>query len=380
MRKLLPAIILLVFFASCKGSKDYLSRSNEDKTLYDVVKQLNKNANDELATQALPIVYTQLQRTHTERIETYRLYPEPSRWDRILQEYRILQEMHDAIINSYASGNLVKAVSYQKEIADTRLAAAEEYYYAGVDYLNNNNREDARRAYTAFKKADSWISNFKDSRQKMDTAKENSLVNVLINPVQDNSLFFSTGWSNSSLDFNSNNLPQTLVRDLGGSNASRFPARFYTSTQAAYEEVQQGWVVDLTLWDVDIPRPAIYNYTRSVSKKVEVGKDTSGRPVEKTVYATLHIQRQSINGRAQMDINITEPAIRKNILFDSFRDTYNWQQEVASYSGDSRALSNNDWNLVNNRFNLPSKEEVLSELYRGIYPQVKNRISNAVDW
>ncbi len=381
MKKLLPAITLLFFFTACKSSKDYLARSNEDKTLFDVVKQLNKKPTDELATKALPMVYTQLQRIHLDRIESYKTYTEISRWDKVLHEYKILQGMYDAVVNSPAASGLITATNYQKEIEATKLAAADEYYAAGVDYLDNDTREDARKAYAAFKKANSWIGDYKNSKAMMDTAREYSIVNVVINPVQDHSSFFNSGWSsNNSFDFNSNNLPQQLVRELGSNYASRYPARFYTDWQASRENIQLGWVVDLTLQNVDIPRPTIYNYTRNVSRSVEVGKDTSGRPIHQTVYATLHIQRQSFNARAQMDINIAEPSERKNILFDTFSDTYDWQQEVASYSGDSRALSSNDWNLVNNRYNMPTKEEVLNELYRGIYPRVKDKIANAVNW
>ena len=81
-----------------------------------------------------------------------------------------------------------------------------------------------------------------------------------------------------------------------------------------------------------------------------------------------------------MDINITEVATRKNITYDNFSDTYDWQQEVATYSGDSRALTSADWTLVNNYYNQPRKEDILNELYRSIYPRVRNKISYETDW
>ncbi|MBL0356686.1 MAG: hypothetical protein IPP72_07195 [Chitinophagaceae bacterium] len=380
MKKLLPAITLLFVLASCKTSKDYLAHSNEDKTLYDVVKQLNKKPTDELATKALSVVYAQLQRIHLDRIEAYKGYTELSRWDRVLTEYRTLQDMYNAVLNSANASALIAPVNYQKEMEYTRLTAADEYYATGMSYLEKDNREDARKAYAAFQKANGWIAGYKNSRAMIDTAKENSIVNVVIHPVQDNSFFFNSSWSNNSSGFNSDNIPQNLVRDLGGNYAGRYPARFYTDWQASRENIIRGWLVDLTLRDVDFPRPSVYNYTRNLSRNVEVGKDTSGKAIYQKVTATLHIQRQSFNAKAQMDMNITETASRKNILFDSFSDNYSWQEEVASYSGDSRALANSDWTLINNRYNMPTKEEVLSELYKGIYPQIKNRIGTAVDW
>lgn len=81
-----------------------------------------------------------------------------------------------------------------------------------------------------------------------------------------------------------------------------------------------------------------------------------------------------------MDVNIIDVASRKNIAYSSFSDSYNWEQESATYSGDRRALTSSDWTVINNNYNLPRKEDIMNELYRNLYPQVKNKISNEVDW
>jgi hypothetical protein len=82
-----------------------------------------------------------------------------------------------------------------------------------------------------------------------------------------------------------------------------------------------------------------------------------------------------------MEVRITDMATRGLILVNTYTDDYSWQEEYATYTGDSRALSNDDWNMTrNNNFIQPTKEDVLSEIYRGIYPQIRNRISYAVDW
>jgi hypothetical protein len=204
----------------------------------------------------------------------------------------------------------------------------------------------------------------------------------VINPVQDNSFFFNTGWGNTGYNYSNEYFQQNLIRDLGGKYNTRYPARFYTEWEARRDNVTPQWVVDLTLRNLDIPRPYTNNYSRNASKRIEVGKDTSGRPVYQTVNATLQISQISFTARAQMDVNITDISTRKNISYNSYNDDYQWQEERATYTGDSRALDTNDWALINNsRYNQqPRKEDVLNELYRKIYPQVKNRISYAVDW
>ena len=116
MRILLPAIAAILIMASCKSSKDYLSRSNEDRTLYDIVKQLNKKGDDPLAQQALPVVYEQVQQKHLQKIAAIGIDTDLSRWNRMLSEYNILQSMYLAITDSDASLRQVTPVSYQNAI------------------------------------------------------------------------------------------------------------------------------------------------------------------------------------------------------------------------------------------------------------------------
>lgn len=381
MKKILSLLTAIIILASCKSSKDYLLRSDEDKTFFDIVKKLNKHSDDEEATKALAQVYQDVTQRHLKRINTYNSYKDISKWDKLNNEYTILQNMYNAIDNSDAARRLVTPKSYQHEINAIKQSAAADYYQLGERYLENDSREDAKKAYNAFKKSGNWVSNYKDSKEKMEDAYNSSIVNVMINPITDNSFFFNTGWGNMGYNYSNEYFQQNLVRDLGGKYATRYPARFYTEWEARRDDVQPDWVVDLTLRNMDIPRPLVNNYSRNVSKQIKVGSDTSGKPVYQTVYANLNIQRQYFNARAQMDVNIVEVATRRNIAFNNYSDTYNWQQEIATYTGDRRALSQNDLALINNgRFNTPRREDILNELYRNIYPQVKNRISNEVDW
>jgi hypothetical protein len=381
MKQLLLITSTVLLFAACKTSKDFLSRADEDKTLFDIVKTLNKRSTDDSATRALPIVYERVQQKHLKKVDSYKNYREITRWDKIIDEYSTLQQMYEAISSSDAASRLVNAANYQNDIYDAKELAAEDYYQLGTTLLQSGRRDDAKKAYSYFKKTDKYVSGYKDAKTKMDEAYQNATINVVINPVQDNSFFFNTGWGNYGYNYSNEYFQQTLIRDLGGTYSSRYPAKFYTDWEARRDNVQPDWVVDLTLRNMDIPRPTSYTYSRNVNKQIETGRDTSGKTIYRTVYATVNITKQSFTARGQMDVNITDAVSRKNISYNTYSDDYRWQEEYATYTGDSRALSSNDWALINNKnYNAPRKEEVLNELYRKIYPQVKNRISYAVDW
>ncbi len=382
MKQLFYPLITLLVLASCSTTKkDYLSRSDEDKTLFDAVKAISKHADDSNAIKALPVLYPLAEQRHLKKINSYNTYKEISRWDKVIDEYSILQKMYDAIANDAAASRLVTATNYQNSIYDSKQLAAGDYYQEGIVFLDKPGRDDAKKAYAYFKKADKWVPGFKDAKVKMDAAYQNAIVNVVINQVQDNSFFFNTGWGNTGYNYSNEYFQQSLVRELGGKNSSRYPANFYTEWDARRDNVKPDWVVDLTLRNLDIPRPISNSYSRNASNTVEDGRDSSGRITYKTVYATLYITRQSFTARAEMEVNITDVATRRNISNNVYRNDYSWQEEHATYSGDSRALNGTDLAMINNnRTGEPNKEEVLSELYRKIYPQVKNCISYAVDW
>lgn len=375
-------ILFILAFTACAGSKNYLEREDEDKALSDAIKKLNKTPGDENATAAVPVLYSNIQARHLSKIKSLKNEKDPARWDKIIKEYGYLQDAYDAIVNSPAAFKLVNAESYNSQLYDSRLSAAEENYTNGTAYLEKSGRDNAKKAYQYFRKADKYAVGYKDAQAKSKEAYEKAVVDVVINPIQDNSYFFNSGWGNQGYNYSNEYFQQTLVRDLNGINKDRYPARFYSDWQARRDNVQPDWTIDLKIRNINIPYPSNSSYSRNASSRVQIGTDTSGKPVYKTVFATLHITRSSFTARADMDVNITDAATGKNISFRNFSDEYRWQEERATYNGDSRALSAQDWELVNNSGYRasPAKEEVLNELFRKIYPQIKNHITYAVDW
>lgn len=381
MKYIFYSFLSLIILASCKTNKDYLSRSDNDNTLFDAIKTLKKHNTDTTALQALPVLYNLAQQRNLRKINSYSSSRELSRWDKMINAYSTLQEMYNAIVENDAASRVVTPVNYQQTMYDLKHEAAADYYTAATVFLYKPGRADAKQAYNYFKKADKLVPGYEDAKLKMDEAYAHAIVNVVIKPVQDNSYFFNTGWGNYGYNYSNEYFQQTLVRELKGTNSSRYPARFYTDREASRENVQTDWEVTLTLRNMNIPRPQTYTYSRNASQQVEAGRDSSGRIIYKTVYATINISRQSFTANASMEINITDIVTRKNIVYNSFREDYRWQEEHATYTGDSRALSTSDWALINNNYyNEPRKEDILNELYRKLYPQVKNKITNAVDW
>jgi len=381
MKNILYTLLLVMILSGCASSKNYLERSDEDRALSDAVKKLSKNPSDEDALKAVPILYNNILTNRQAKLKTLKADKDPARWDKIVNEYQNLQDAYEAIVNNSAAFKLINAKSFSSELYEAKQSAAEEYYQLGLTQSDKEGRDNSKKAYNYFKKADKFAPGYKDALAKATEAYDAAIVNVIINPVQDNSFFYNSGWGNTGYNFSNEYFQQTLVRDLSSINTNRYPARFYTDWQARRDNIQPDWVVDLKLRNIDIPYPSNYNYTRNASEQIQIGTDTSGKPVYKTVYATVHITRSSFTARASVDVNITDVVTGKNISYRNFSDDYRWQEERATYSGDNRALNSRDWEMINRAgYGNPRKEEVLNELFKSIYPQVKNNIIYAVDW
>lgn len=382
MKVLMYVCFTALILSACASSKNYLERTDEDKALQDAVKKLGKNPLDENALQAVPVLYANIQKNHLAKIKDLKNDKDISRWDNIINEYLHLQNAYDAIINNSAAFKLVNAQSYSSELFDMKQAAAEAYYQNGQAFLDKANRSDAKKAYNSFKRSEKFVTGYKDASAKSDQAYESAIVDVLVNPLQDNSFFYNSGLGNIGNNISNQFFQKDLIRDLNGINKNRYPARFYTDWEARRDNIQPDWVVDMVIRNIDIPYPMNNNYSRKASSQIQEGTDTSGNPVYRTVYATVNITSSSFTARADLDVNITDVASGKKINSRNVRDDYRWQEERATYNGDSRALSARDWEMINNGrgYGIPQKDFVLNELFKKIYPQVKNNIIYAVDW
>ena len=135
MRYIFYTLISLVVLAGCSStSKDYLSRSDNDNTLFDAIKTLKKHNSDTTALNALPVLYTAAQQRNLRKINSYSSSPNIDRWDKILNAYATLQEMHDAIVESDAASRVVTPVNYQQTMYDVKQQAAADYYRVANDF------------------------------------------------------------------------------------------------------------------------------------------------------------------------------------------------------------------------------------------------------
>ncbi|MEO7293964.1 MAG: hypothetical protein ABIW34_12720 [Ginsengibacter sp.] len=372
--------LIIFLFASC-NSATRLSKTTEDKILFSVLKKLDKDPGNTELKNKVTSLYDEAAKSHLDKIEVYNTLTEADRWTKIVKEYEALKILSEVITNS-AAAKLVNAPSYISEIQSAKQNGAEAFYALGTSDLDIGDKQSARKAYYEFRKVNEFVPGYKDVREQINIAFENSIIKVVINPVRDNTFFYnSMGWNNYGNNYNNDYFQRSLASDLGGYYNKNAPAQFYTDWEARRENIRPDWEVDLTWMYLDIPQPLTNQYSRNISRQIESGRDTLGKVQYQTVTATLHIIKKYFTASGDMELRINDANTGRNIISNRYSDRFNWQEEYATYTGDSRALSSNDYALLNNNnYQIPRREDILNQLSQRIYPQIKSRIAAVANW
>lgn len=380
--KILTVFLATVVMISCGSSQKFRASVSEDKPLFAALNELNKRPANAKAQKDLQDFYRSSVERHEHAIAVYKASNDERRWDKIINELNSLQNIYSSISATPAAASLVSPKNYVQALQDIREQAAADFYEQGNEYLGKDGRENSLKAHELFKKSDKYVKGFRDVESLLSDSYERSVVNVVINPIADNDLFFSgsNSWGNN-FDYRAEDYQQSLVRDLGGKSGNRNAVRYFTDREAYRDRIEADWVVDVKWRDIDPIRSTPYQYNRQASKNVQVGSDTSGKPVYKTVYATIYVTQRSYTVRGDLDYRIVEAQTKNDVDYGVIRDDVSWTESRATYSGDSRALSQDDWYMINNRndFNAPTRGDVMNTLMRKMYPDLRRRIEQSTN-
>jgi hypothetical protein len=117
---------------------------------------------------------------------------------------------------------------------------------------------------------------------------------------------------------------------------------------------------------------------REVSKEIVV-KEIVYRPDSivkeyKKVFATIHTTKRTMNSTGNMLVNIRDGNGRW-LWSDDFKGSHNWVTEFATYTGDERALSESDKELLNRSRNFPPHEDdIMRQIINDINSNLNSRL------
>jgi len=373
MRKIYSVLIFIgvLWIAGCKSAAKLYDKGNYDEAVEVTVKKLQKKPDNEMRS-LLQSAYHYAVNDHETRIRQHSESSNELKWEWIYAEYASLQRLYNAIHRSPEAMSIVNAVDYSSYISTYADKAADTRYERGMQLMERNDKFSFRGAYDEFEAALRYRPGDLTIVDRRNEAFENAVVNVVVMPTEDYRYRYSS-YNNHDIT----NFENDLVRQLKYNTGNRF-VRFYSTWEANSQHIQADQFVDFRFSTLDIGRTREEHSTREVSKEIVV-KETVYRPDSivkeyKKVFAKIRTTRRTMHSEGNLQVTVRDYNGRW-LWSDNLQGNHGWFTEFSSYTGDERALSDSDKQLVNRRQDYPPHED---EIMRCIMNEINNNMVHGV--
>ncbi|MGZ8523778.1 MAG: hypothetical protein ACXWV1_05075, partial [Chitinophagaceae bacterium] len=209
--------------------------------------------------------------------------------------------------------------------------------------------------------------------QKIEEAYANAVTNVVILPLS------RYGFQYGSYNFDYQNFNYNILRYLNNNGRSQF-VKYYSPSGPGSQGVRVDNTVDMRFSDVNIGRYRDHRNTREVSKQVVAKEIIIKKDSVVKEYITVKAKITTITRTIQAD-GLLQATIRdyndRRLWSDTYRGDYSWTYSFATYTGDERALSDEDKKMINQREQWPpSNDEIIRIIMDDIQRKTECGISD----
>jgi hypothetical protein len=329
-------------------------------------KKLSKKPNDASLLETLQNAYRFAVNDHESRIRNYSNSQDALKSEKIYNEYLGLQHLYEAIRRSPSVFDIVAPTDYSAYITTYKEEAANARYERGLSLMDNNTKMSYREAWYEFQKALSLKPGDLSIQQKMDETYSLAVTNVVVLPLT------RYGYQYSSYNFDMNNFNYNILRYLNNTNNNRF-TRYYTASEARSNDLRTDNIVEMRFSDVNVGRYRDQRSTREVSKQIVAKETVYSKDSVVKEYITVKAKITTTTRTLQAD-GLLQATIRDNnerwLWSDTYRGDYSWITTFTSYTGDERALSEEDKKLLSQKEQWPPSND---EIIRIIMNEIQNK-------
>ena len=366
-------ILCSILLFSCKSAEKLYQKGRYDEAVHLAAKKLQKKPGNADLIDVLQNAYRFAVNEHESNIRNLSNSNSDLRWENIYSEYQQLQGLYEAIRRSPSVFDIVQPTDYSSYMSTYKEEAGNARFERGLELMDQNNKESYKQAYYEFQKALALKPGDLSIKQKMDESYENAVSNVVILPLS------RFGYQYSTYDFDYHNFNYDILRYLKNNNRSPF-VRYYAPAEAGSRDVRTDNTVEMRFSDVNIGRYRDQRNTREVSKQVVakeivINKDSVIREYI-TVKAKITTTIRTIHADGLLQATARDYENRR-IWNDTYRGEYSWTYSFATYTGDERALSDEDKKLINQREQWPpSNDEIIRIIMAEIQRKAECGISD----
>jgi len=369
MKNLLVLISALAILA-CSSGKKQLEKGNYEAAMSQAMKRLRNSPDNKKARSTLRQAYPLASEIYLDKINQLKKTNERFKWDQIASSYNYLNSIYKQISRCPACMDVLPRVrNYLSEYNKAAVLAAKERYAAGEEELDKGTREAAREAYYHFERADAFVPNYKDTPKKLEESRYLATLHVMLDqiPVHSRSLGLSH-------EFFQNQLYEAVderVNDF---------VRFYSPQEANRTGLRDpDHIIVLQFDDFVVGQMYMRESSTNVSRdSVVVGStEVEGETydVYGTVEAELIVYEKHIDSGGLLDMRIYDGQTDRILLQRKMPGEFNWVAEWATYKGDKRALTDEEYELT--RYNeppSPSPQFLFEQFCNPIYSQALGHI------
>jgi tetratricopeptide (TPR) repeat protein len=363
----LIGVVISSLALSCKTASKLYQKGNYDEAVELAAKKLQKDPHDAKLLDIIQSSYRFAVEDHESSIRTNSNSTNELKWEWIYNDYVSLQHLYEAIHKVPQVYDIVHPVDYSSSLLTYGEKAGDTRYERGLNLMQTNNKQGFRDAYREFQLALGFKPGDMQIQQKMNEAYDYALVNIVILPVEESSFRFS------SYNSANQNFDEQVVRNLQYNTGNEF-VKFYTAWDAKSGNIRADEVIDMRFTNMNLGRYYDSKSKREVSKEV-VTKEIVYKPdsvvkVYGKVYAQITTTTRTLHSEGLLQLNIRDGGGRW-LWSDNFSATHEWSTQFASYTGDERALSENDKQLIKRREEQPPSE---AETVRCLTDEINNNV------
>ncbi len=367
--KLKYFVFAALLFAACSTGKNALDKGNYDVSVFKAIGRLKNAPTNKEAQYVLQVAYDLAIKEHKRGIEEAKLSSDRLKWEEILAHYQKINQLSDEVNDAPAAMNIIhNPIKYLTEVEESKYNAASGRYNLGLSQLSDNNYISAKNAYYNFEKAQYFYPNYKDVQSKLDEAYWAAVIKVVVKPVELNSNYYQL----------SNQYFQDQVNQFMANYQQNKFVIFYSEQQAAIQKIVPNQVLRLSFDDFVVGQTYVKEKVEKLKKDSVLISDTRANgKVYGSVYATLSIFNKKVASTGVLDLTISDWQTGKIINRKKIQGTYIWQDQWASYRGDDRALTRQDFAMTRKREVLPPAPRLLFvEFTKPIYAQLVDEVNS----
>lgn len=358
---------LVGILAACSSGKQAFERGDYYEAVMQAVARLRQNPDHKKSRETLrnsyPMALEWLETDAKNQIASNA----PMRWRSALQSYEKINTMYEAIRQSPGALRVIpNPKNFYTEIGPIKEKAAEELYNAGIASLMKGTREDAKRAFYEFSEVHQYIPNYKDVIEYLEKARNEATVFVVVEQ-----LVVPTRY-NLSGSFFQDKVWEFLNRNFTDQGFVRF---FNPKAVQELRLPRVDQVMRLQFDDFSVGNVTTSERVETISKdSVKVGEEkVNGQtvPVYKTVTAKVTTFRREVVSQGVLSMIITNVKTGSVMTHQKFQGRHVWNATWARFSGDERALSQQQIEMCKRQEAFPPDPQNLFLAFAGpIYDQL----------